>query len=63
MYITKAVMFMAISDLSFHTHEMYTQPIVGSTAMYKLYGYILAAVRHMLAMIRALHTALSTLIL
>ena len=31
-YMTNAVTFMAINDLSFHTHDMYIQPIVGSTA-------------------------------
>ena len=50
-YIVKAVKFIAISALSFHTNDMYIHPIVGSTAIYKLYGYIFDAVSIMLNMI------------
>ena len=50
-YIVSAVKFIAISALSFHTNDMYIQPIVGRTAMNKLAGYMLAAVNIILNMI------------
>ena len=50
-YIVKAVKFIAISALSFHTKEMYIHPIVGSTAIYKFAGYMFPAVSIMLNMI------------
>ena len=50
-YIVKAVKFIAISALSFHMNEMYIHPIVGSTAIYKLCGYMFPAVSIMLNMI------------
>jgi len=50
-YIVKAVKFIAISALSFHTNEMYIHPIVGSTAIYKFAGYMFPAVSIMLNMI------------
>jgi hypothetical protein len=46
-----AVKFIAINALSFHTNDMYIHPIVGSTAMIKLAGYMLADVNIMLNII------------
>ena len=50
-YIVSAVKFIAINALSFHINDMYIHPIVGSTAINKLAGYMLAAVNIMLNMI------------
>ena len=46
-----AVKFIAINALSFHINDMYIHPMVGSTAMNRLAGYMLAAVNIMLNMI------------
>ena len=53
-YIVKAVKFIAISALSFHTNEMYIHPIVGGTAINKFAGYMFPAVSIILMIINML---------